>query len=67
MLVLGQLTGDRMHHSTIVEDYQIAFLPTMGIYVLRRIDSLLESIHNFLDFLDVVNYGDLASLGIFGG
>jgi hypothetical protein len=42
LLMLRQLSRDTVHHTSIVEDDQIALLPPMCVYSLRSISSALQ-------------------------
>lgn len=55
-LVLGQLTRDAVHNTTIMENDQVAFLPAMRIDILSCVDFALHAVDQFSDLLNVVHY-----------
>jgi hypothetical protein len=60
LLVLGQLTRDAVHDSTIMENDHVTLLPSMGIDVFGGIYLLLHVVYHLPHFFDIIHDLDLA-------
>ena len=65
LLVLGQLPCNGMHYTSVVEDDDVTFYPSVGVYVLYCIYPLLESVHDLANLFDIIDDRNLSSFGIF--
>lgn len=54
----GELASDAVHDTSVVENDQVPFSPTVGVNVLSSPYTLLETVNQLPDLFDVINDGD---------
>lgn len=67
LLVLGQLTSNTVHYTSVVENDHITLLPMVGIDVLSSIYLTLHLVYHFSNLLDIIHYRDLTCCWVPGG
>lgn len=66
-LVLSKSTDNAVRNTSVVEQNQIALLPIMGVDQSRRDTRSLKPVHDFPDFLQIVDHGPVFEMDLADG